>query len=451
MSAPTPTPPRISTRSPRRILLVDADAFFVAVARKVDPEGAGRARLLIVGGNPGSRGVVCSASYECRAYGVRSAMPVSRAIKLCPDALCVPVPRRACTEASREIQAILSRFSPIVQASSIDEWFCDLGGTEALYAGETLVQTAARIRKAVHEATGITVSVGGGSSRLVAKMAVELAKPRPENHATGVHCVTPGEEATFMRRFRLAELPMVGPRFAARLERMGLFHVEEAQRWPESLLVQHLGERAGRWLAQRVHGQDDTPVLPRDRQIQISREITFAHDLENDSVIERELQRLSVRVSADMRNQLLLARTVTVKLRDADFRTRTAQRTFSRGIESERSVTRAANTLFRQLRTARRVPVRLLGVGLSHLDGRDAAPGPAVAQLGLFGDPVAAPGGEHDRGSGAEPIGDTDRDRALVRALDRIRGRFGHEAILPASLVHGNRNPGEDTGPRVEE
>lgn len=321
MSAPTPTPPRISTRSPRRILLVDADAFFVAVARKVDPEGAGRARLLIVGGNPGSRGVVCSASYECRAYGVRSAMPVSRAIKLCPDALCVPVPRRACTEASREIQAILSRFSPIVQASSIDEWFCDLGGTEALYAGETLVQTAARIRKAVHEATGITVSVGGGSSRLVAKMAVELAKPRPENHATGVHCVTPGEEATFMRRFRLAELPMVGPRFAARLERMGLFHVEEAQRWPESLLVQHLGERAGRWLAQRVHGQDDTPVLPRDRQIQISREITFAHDLENDSVIERELQRLSVRVSADMRNQLLLARTVTVKLRDADQRT----------------------------------------------------------------------------------------------------------------------------------
>lgn len=254
-----------------------------------------------------------------------------------------------------------------------------------------------------------------------------------------------------MRRFRLAELPMVGPRFAARLERMGLFHVEEAQRWPESLLVQHLGERAGRWLAQRVHGQDDTPVLPRDRQIQISREITFAHDLENDSVIERELQRLSVRVSADMRNQLLLARTVTVKLRDADFRTRTAQRTFSRGIESERSVTRAANTLFSQLRTARRVPVRLLGVGLSHLDGRDAAPGPAVAQLGLFGDPVVEPGGERDRSPCAEPIGDTDRDRALVRALDRIRGRFGHEAILPASLVHGNRNPGEDTGPRVEE
>ncbi len=120
----------------RRILLVDADAFFVAVARQVDPEGAGKAALLIVGGRPGSRGVVCSASYECRAFGVRSAMPISRALTLCPEAMCVPVPRGACSSRSREIQAVLARFAPVVQASSIDEWYCDLGGTETLYGHE---------------------------------------------------------------------------------------------------------------------------------------------------------------------------------------------------------------------------------------------------------------------------------------------------------------------------
>ena len=116
-------------RPPRRILLVDADAFFVAVARMVDPEGAGRAPLLIVGGAAGSRGVVCSASYETRKFGVRSAMPISRALRLCPEAMCVPVPRRACGVKHREIRAVLERFTPAVQAASIDEWYLDLGGT----------------------------------------------------------------------------------------------------------------------------------------------------------------------------------------------------------------------------------------------------------------------------------------------------------------------------------
>jgi DNA polymerase-4 len=141
--------------SARRILLVDADAFFVAVARQEDPEGAGRAALLIVGGRPGSRGVVCSASYECRAFGVRSAMSIARALQLCPDAMCVPVPRHACGRRSRDIQQVLAKFAPVVQASSIDEWYCDMGGTEAMYGNESLADTAKRIRDAVFEATGL--------------------------------------------------------------------------------------------------------------------------------------------------------------------------------------------------------------------------------------------------------------------------------------------------------
>src|SRR5688572_1527807 len=151
----------------RRILLADADAFFVAVARMVDPEGAGRTPLLIVGGTRESRGVVCSASYETRQFGVRSAMPISQALRLCPNATCVPVPSRACGEKSREIRAVLERYAPVVEAASVDEWYMDLGGTERLYH-EPLADTAQRARAAVKAETGLSVSIGGGTSRLVA-------------------------------------------------------------------------------------------------------------------------------------------------------------------------------------------------------------------------------------------------------------------------------------------
>jgi len=436
---------------PRRILLVDADAFFVAVARQVDPDGAGKAPLLIVGGRPGSRGVVCSASYECRAYGVRSAMPIARALVLCPEALCVPVPRSACSTRSREIQAVLARFAPVVQASSIDEWYCDLGGTEALYGHEPLRDTAHRIRRAVFDATGLNVSIGGGTSRLVAKMAVEVAKPKPGTGADGVHCVVPGGEAEFLARFRLADLPMVGPRFAEKLARMGLETVREAQGWSEAAFVSRLGDRAGRWLARRVQGVDDSVVTARDRQKQVSREDTFARDLDDDDTIERELLRLAVRVSADLRRQALRARTVTVKVKDRDFRTRTAQRTLGSFIESEQSVLKAARPLLRHLRGKRRVPIRLLGIALSHFDDESGAVPVQATQLGLFGAataeaPNTGPPGTGEGAGSADPAEST-RDRALTRALDRIRDRYGSGAILPARLV----DPGQETGPRVEE
>ena len=148
-SSASSTDPRVP-----RILLADADAFFVAVARLVDPEGAGRATLLVVGGRPGSRGVVCSASYEARAFGVRSGMSISQALRLCPAAMAVPVPRRACGEKSRAIQDVLTRFAPVVAAASVDEFYLDLTGTEAMYQHEPLERTAQRIRAAVIAETG---------------------------------------------------------------------------------------------------------------------------------------------------------------------------------------------------------------------------------------------------------------------------------------------------------
>jgi DNA polymerase-4 len=422
--------------APRRILLADADAFFVAVARQEDPEGAGRAALLIVGGRPGSRGVVCSASYECRAYGVRSAMPIARALQLCPDAVCVPVPRGACSRRSRDIAAVLHQFAPVVQASSIDEWYLDLSGTEQLYHHEPLAVTAARIRAAVLEATGLAVSIGGGTSRLLAKMAVEDAKP--SRGASGVHCVAPGNEATYLARFRLAELPMVGPRLAERLERLGLVTVAEAQGAGEARLVRALGDRAGRWLHARVHGVDPSAVEPRESQKSVSREDTFARDLDDDVLLERELQRLAVRVSADLRGQSLEARTVTVKLKDASFRSRTAQRSLPLPITTEQAVFRVARALFRKLRRVQQAPVRLLGIGLSHFEGKDAE----ATQLGLFADEAPAVSPE----ASLEGV-EGDRDRALTRALDRIRARYGASSILPAGLVDRTRDP----GPRVEE
>src|SRR5258708_8250236 len=195
----------------RKILLVDADAFFVAVGRLVDPEGAGRAPLLLVGGTAEGRGVVCSASYEARQHGVRSAMPMSRALRLCPGAMCVPVPGKACRQKHKEIRAVLERFAPVVQSASIDEWYADLGGTDSVYAGASLETIAHRMRDAVHEETRLRVSIGGGTSKLIAKLAAERAKPRPENGATGVRVVEPGNEIAFMRELMLADIPGIGP------------------------------------------------------------------------------------------------------------------------------------------------------------------------------------------------------------------------------------------------
>lgn len=393
-SVVTPAPPV----PPRRILLVDADAFFVAVARQEDPEGAGRATLLIVGGRPGSRGVVCSASYECRAYGVRSAMSIQRALKLCPQAMCVPVPRGVCGRRSREIQAVLAQFAPIVQASSIDEWYLDLGGTESLY-NEPLEATAHRIRNAVFEATGLRVSIGGGTARVVAKMAVERAKPKPGSGASGVLCVEPGTEAEFLSTYKLADLPMVGPRFAQKLELMAMVTIADAQVKSEEELTQRLGERAGHWLYERIRGRDSSAVTHRDHQKQMSREETFGRDIHDEPSLERELLRLAVRVSNDIRKQGLAARTVTVKLRDADFKTRSARRTLARPIESEKAVSRVARRLMERLRGQRRVGVRLLGISLSHFDEE-----PAPAQLTFLPPPPPPPGASDDPVEG-EQIG----------------------------------------------
>jgi DNA polymerase-4 len=404
----------------RRVLLADADAFFVAVARMVDPAGAGRARLLIVGGARDGRGVVCSASYEARAFGVRSGMPMARAVKLCPRALCVPVPRAHCSAKSREIAAVLRRWAPVVEPSSIDEWYLDMGGTESLY-DEPLAATARRVRDAVREATGLSVSIGGGTSKLVAKLAADVAKPRPGTAADGVHVVPAGAEEAFMAGLALADIPLVGPKLQRELERLGLRTVRDALALDDATLARTLGERTARWLAPRLRGRDDSPVAVRERAKSVSREETFRVDLHADDEIERELLRLVERAGADIREDGLRARTITVKLRDADFVTRQASRTLPEPVESDRAIASVARELLAGLRRARRVGARLVGVSLSQLGDAEGPP-----QLALF-DAAAVPG--------AAPPVETERDRRLAHTVDAIRAKFGRDAITPARLL----------------
>jgi len=400
----------------RRILLADADAFFVAVARMVDPEGAGNAPLLIVGGTRESRGVVCSASYEARKYGVRSAMPIARALRLCPQAMCVPVPRRACSEKSRQIRAVLDRFAPIVEGASVDEWYLDLGGTEGLYANEPLAATAARIRGAVVAATSLSVSIGGGTTKLVAKLAVERAKPKPGSGATGVHIVAPGDEARFLATFDLADIPMIGPRFQERLAKLGMRKVTDVLQYDAATLAHWLCSREASWLYDRVRGIDHGEVERHGEAKSISRDETFSLDIDDDDALARELLALVTRAAADLRGDALSARTISVRIRDHDFKTRRASRTLDAPVISDRVILEVARRLLSKLRKARRVPARLLGVGLSSL-----AVDATADQLTLF-----------ERNA---EFTETDRDRVIARTIDRVRAKFGEKGIFPAGLA----------------
>jgi DNA polymerase IV len=427
--------PKVTDPRPPRILLADADAFFVAVARLVDPDGAGKSDLLIVGGRPGSRGVVCSASYSARAFGVRSGMSISQALRLCPDALAVPVPRRACSEKSRAIETVLHRFAPVVVAASVDEFYLDLSGTEAMYHGEPMHETAQRIRTAVFQETGCSISIGGGTSTLIAKIAAGAAKPVPGSGANGVHIVAPGAEEAFMRTQPLAEIPGIGPKAQERLRSLGLVRVPDVLDADPLTIRRYLGEKLAEWLTRKARGEGSASLHGRDQQKGMSREDTFDHDISDDVALERELQRLVVRVVADLRGDHLRAKTITVKLRENDFTTRNASKTLDAPVSTERPVFATARQLLRKLRAHRKLPVRLLGVSLSQLDDGDLA-----EQLTLLPDVAAV-------------VSETPRDRALASALDQVRARFGAGAVQPASLLRdlaptGVEDRTETDGPR---
>jgi DNA polymerase IV len=290
-----------------------------------------------------------------------------------------------------------------------------MSGTERLYHDEPLADTARRIQAAVLEDTRIHVSIGGGTNRLVAKLAVSRAKP------AGVFVVPPGGEAAFMAEHDVADIPGVGPVLAAELARFGVVTIPDGLALPESQVNALLGERRGAWLYRRMRGIDDTPVALHDAARSISRDETFARDLNDDGDIARELRVLVRRLGSDLRGDGLGARTITVRIRDADFRTRQASRTLDHPVETDRGIYAAARPLLARLRAERRTGARLVGVAASNL--------------------VSAGGGQYALFEAGDVL-ETERDRRLAQATDALRARYGRDAISPGDMVRSRDRDG---------
>jgi DNA polymerase IV len=331
----------------------------------------------------------------------------------------VRVPREMVSRKSREVRAALEGWIPVLEMASVDEAYGDLSGTELLY-GSDLREIALRIQRAVREETEITVSIGGGTNRLVAKLATSRAKP------AGVHIVPPGGEEAFVASVPLGAIPGIGPAFLQSLERRGVRSIEDARRVGPETMRLWWGEARADWLHRRIRGISDTPVAAAEgRAKSISSETTFPRDVSGDDALEETLLHLVEDVGRSLRRKGLRARTVTVKLRSSDFQDRSRGRTLEEGLETDRALYGLARALLRELRSVRRGPVRLLGVALGNL-GLAGAP----QQLALL-----------DGG----PVMETERDRHLSRALDALRSRFGGGAIGPGRLVRPASSPPPDS------
>jgi DNA polymerase-4 len=276
----------------------------------------------------------------------------------------------------------------------------------------------------------MTISIGGGANKLIAKLAVDRAKPSRDPNSSGVHIVAAGAEEEFLRTCTLADIPLIGPKFQERLAARGLVTIPDVLRQGLEALRLGLSDREARWLWNRVHGVDAGEVRTRGTNRGLSRDETFSKDLHEDRDIERELLRLVTRAAADLRGDGLTARTVAVRLRDWDFRTRSTQRTLPEPVISDRVILRVARELLATLRDARRVPARLVGVRLSGL--KKARP---VDQLAF--DAIS------------DASGETPRDRRLSEAINGVREKFGAKSILPAGLARHETTQTSDDTPRA--
>jgi DNA polymerase-4 len=383
----------------RTILHVDLDAFFAAVEQRDRPELRGKP-VIVGGGGPNDRGVVSTASYEARVYGVRSAMPLRTAAALCPHGIFVPVDGRKYGHESRRVMAILRRFTPLVEPVSIDEAFLDVTGTEALWGpGE---EVARRIKQAIVDETQLTASVGVASTKLVAKIGSDLRKP------DGLVVVPANTEAAFLAPLPIARLWGVGPQLGAALREYGVATIGDLAALPEDLLARRFG-KVGASLHFRALGIDDDPVADREAAKSVSHEHTFDVDTADRDTIERTLLAMADGVAGRLRAAGLKASTVSVKIRDSSFRTITRQRTLPAPTDLAEPIWRVALDLARP--ELRGIRVRLLGVGTSNFT--------EPAQLALFG------------------AGETEaRRRAATEASDAIRRRFGERAVTRARLLN---------------
>ena len=388
---------------PPRIIHVDLDAFFVEVCRRHNPE-LRDIELLVVGGRRESRGVVQSASYGARKFGVRSGMPIAQAARLCPDATFFKGEFAHYRDASRAVRQILAQHAPAAVMASLDEAYLDFTGTEQLYP-VSLLPVAERLRQEVSRETGLDSSIGIGPNRMIAKLASDYAKPR------GICEVRSGWEEGFVAGLELRALPGIGPRTAEKLQRFGLTEVAQVQRMSENELTRLLGGYA-RELKWRAHGHGSS-ALHEERLVRsMSRETTLSRDTTDPDYLDGLLVRFVGLIASQLRAEGLVARTVVLKLRHGDFHTVTRRHTVRTATDLDAELLAPARALFQpafEEVLRRRQGVRLIGVAATNLS--QAAP------ADLF-----------------EPEQRT-RLRELTSAIDRARKKFGFDALASGSAL----------------
>ena len=386
-----------------RIVHVDLDAFFVEVCRQNHPE-LREIELLVVGGRRDQRGVVQSASHPARRFGIHAGMPIAEAVRLCPQATFFQGAFVHYRDASHAVREVLQDFSPTVVMSSLDEAYLGFGGTERLYP-ISLLPVAEALRDEVKERTGLDASVGIGPNRMVAKLASDFAKPR------GLMEVRAGWEEGFLAGLPLGALPGVGPKTARRWAELGLADVHQIQSMDEASLEKLIGPDA-RHLKLRAHGQGGTVLGPDRLPKSVSRETTLSRDLRDPYELEAILGLLTARVAAQLRDEQILAKAVTLKVRHDDFRTVTRCRSLEIATDLDSEIFAVARALFRSAFTdvrRRDRGVRLIGVATTKLC--------TAAEEDLF--------------EPAERI----RLRRLTQAVDKVRGKYGFDAVTPASIA----------------
>jgi DNA polymerase IV len=388
---------------PRTILHLDLDAFYCAVEETRNPELRGKA--FAVGGKPDERGVVASCSYAARRNGVRSAMPMSKALRLSPGLIIVPGHHRIYSEVSKQVMDILHNVTGLVEQISIDEAFLDISDIQ-----DNPERLARGLQARINNELQLPCSIGIASNKLVAKIATEVGKALALKRIKAQGLVEPpnavtvvgfGEEATFLNPLPADMLWGVGPKTSARLTELGIHTIGDIAKWPESEMIRLFGEN-GRELSRHARGIDDRPIETERETKSISQEITFSRDVRDDKSLQKTLQEMSAEVAKQLRKNNLAGKTIKLKIRWPDFTTLTRQTTLNNPTDQEDEIENTALDLLKLVRKPNQA-VRLIGVGVSGL-------GAPTRQLGLWDV-------------------DSEKSRKLQEAVDTLQEKYGKDVI----------------------
>lgn len=380
----------------RTILHLDLDAFYCAVEENQNPELRGKA--FAVGGKPSERGVVSSCSYAARIFGVRSAMPMSRALRLCPGLIIVSSRHRLYSDVSKQVMKRLRDLTPLVEQISIDEAFLDISDLDA-----PPERIARGLQAGIRDELNLPSSIGIAPNKLVAKIATEVGKKAAKGNKPpfALTIVPSGSEADFLSPLPADMLWGVGPKTSARLSELGIHTIGDIARWPVEELVRLFGEN-GRDMAKHAWGQDERPVVTEREAKSVSQEVTFSRDVRDDKSLEKTLVRLSAQVGRRLRKNELAGTTVKLKIRWPDFTTLTRQVTLSNTTNNDHEIAETALGLLRKIRKPGQA-VRLIGVGVSGL-------GQPLRQLELWGT-------------------DIEKEHKLQEVLDELKEKYGEDSI----------------------